>query len=315
MRIPLHLSLVGLALSGGATAALDERQLHSLPVLGPGQSPSASPSTSSLSTVSSPPKSSSPPTSSSERRTTPTEEPTKTESAAWELTTVFTQPTECSSGITQYAGPLSTLDYWLNIPFPGPGLTFTSCFPPVLVTSVTASVDQPPYDQLVCPDQWGQYDYNSTYRICCPKYVPVCLTGCYIPRRLTMRRDFGISHLTNRDRPGLGAWCTSWAWPGTPAVYTRYFTDGGSSVIKTTLGTSENWLVRATPFDGYVPGSGHMSHPTSGSGASVLKPGTTTTTTAKSGAFAVSAWTRPTALGDVAKCVSVIATFLWMAVM
>lgn len=101
-----------------------------------------------------------------------TQPPTPTEAeAALILTTVFTQPTECIGGITEYAGAESTLGYWVDIPFPAPGVTVTSCFPPALVPSVTASVDLPPYKQLVCPHKWESFDFNSTYRICCPKYI------------------------------------------------------------------------------------------------------------------------------------------------
>lgn len=155
------LSSLVLATTAIATAPVQDRQLHSLP---PKQS-SASSSSSLLPTTA---------TSSSTTSSTPLSTTLATQtggSARWELTTVFTQPTGCVGGITQYAGSLSTLDYWLNIPFPAPGVTSTSCFPQPLLASVTARDDLPPYENLVCPDQWGSFDYNSTYRICCPKYV------------------------------------------------------------------------------------------------------------------------------------------------
>lgn len=132
-----------------ATAAVEERQLHSLPSL------SGSSSTAPRTTLA-----------------------TQTGPTHWELTTVFTQPTGCVGGITQYAGDLSTLGYWINIPYPAPGVTLTSCFPPALAASVTAAVDLPPYEQLVCPYQWESFDYNSTYRICCPKYVWSLFPAC-----------------------------------------------------------------------------------------------------------------------------------------
>lgn len=99
--------------------------------------------------------------------------PTKADPAAADLvlTSVFTQPSDCVNGITEYAGDLSTLGYWVNIPYPAQDVTLTSCFPPALLPSVTASVDLPPYKQLVCPYKWESFDFNSTYRICCPKYA------------------------------------------------------------------------------------------------------------------------------------------------
>lgn len=142
-----------LGVAAAAATALEERQLHSLPLQGSSSSTSTTPSSASASTT---------PTTTLTTQTGPTR---------WALTTIFTQPTDCVCGITQYAGDLSTLGYWLNIPYPAPGVTITSCFPPALVASVTAAVDLPPYEQLVCPYQWESFDYNSTYRICCPKYV------------------------------------------------------------------------------------------------------------------------------------------------
>lgn len=162
------LSSLFLSAAAAAAASVQDRQLHSLPNQGSGSSSPATTSSSSMSTS-----------------TTPSSVPAATTlstetggSTRWELTTVFTQPTGCSGGITQYAGSLSTLDYWLNIPFPAPGVSLTSCFPPVLLASVTARYDLPPYDALVCPDQWGSYDYNSTYRICCPRCVSSSFSFC-----------------------------------------------------------------------------------------------------------------------------------------
>lgn len=255
--------LTGLVLGGAScTAAADGSgldKLHTLPndgllitstsSLSPSSSSSSSSSFSSAAAITSAPSSMT----------------TQTGPVLWELTTVFTQPEECSNGITQYAGSPSTLDYWLNIPHPAPGLTLTSCFPPVLLASVTAAVDQPPYSQLVCPYRWETADLNSTYRICCPRgfglYAPALFSASWLP-----------------DRPGLSAWCTSWAWPGTHAVLTVYNTDGGSSIVETTLGDDENWLVRATPFDGTIPTSVPTNAITSSSSAP--KPTGVTTKTA-----------------------------------
>lgn len=177
--VPLYITLASLLLSSATVSASGVGGLHSLTVLAPGESPKPNPSPSSSSSPSSTSQlpSLSSPTLHSEPPAIHTEQPTKTDEDPWALTTVFTQPTDCLYGITQYAGSLSTLGYWLNIPFPAPGITLTSCFPPALVASVTASEDQPPYNQLVCPYNWESYDYNSTYRICCPSYV-VYLFAC-----------------------------------------------------------------------------------------------------------------------------------------
>ncbi|KAF5128722.1 GPI-anchored CFEM domain protein [Metarhizium anisopliae] len=273
--MPLSIKLAGLVLCAAvAAAALQERQLHSLPPQGSTSSATTTTTASSSTTTS----------------TTATTMSTHTGPTRWELSTVFTQPTDCLGGITQYAGGLSTLGYWLNIPYPAPGVTVTSCFPPALVASVTASVDLPPYEQLVCPDRWESFDYNSTYRICCPKDF-----GLYAP---------GL--VSNKDRPGLGAWCTSWVPPGTHAALTRYYTDGGSSLIDTTLGTAENWLVQATAFDGIIATNVPTSTSTSSSSTSSKTvstpkstPATTTTTTTTT---AKPSWTGPTAVSDLPQC-------------
>ncbi|KAK3192101.1 hypothetical protein K4F52_001728 [Lecanicillium sp. MT-2017a] len=243
--------LAGLVLGAASCTAgdgsvLEERQLHTLLNKVPlsitaTSSPSPSSSSSSSSSFSSPAAITSAPSSTT----------MQTGPVPWDLTTVFTQPEECSNGITQYAGSLSTLDYWLNIPHPAPGLTLTSCFPPVLLASVTASVDQPPYSQLVCPYRWETADLNSTYRICCPRgfglYAPALFSASWLP-----------------GRPGLSAWCTSW-----------YLASD-----------DENWLVRATPFDGTIPTSVPTNAITSSSsapkptGVATKTAAATTTTTA-----------------------------------
>nr|UUW20877.1 CFEM86 protein [Metarhizium anisopliae] len=274
--MPLSIKLAGLVLCAAvAAAALQERQLHSL-------TPQGSTSSATTTTTAS---------SSTTTSTTATTMSTHTIPTRWELSTVFTQPTDCLGSITQYAGGLSTLGYWLIIPYPAPGVTVTSYFPPALVVSVTASVDLPPYEQLVCPDRWESFDYNSTYRICCPKDF-----GLYAP---------GL--VSNKDRPGLGAWCTSWVPPGTHAALTRYYTDGGSSLIDTTLGTMENWLVQATAFDDIIATNVPTSTSTSSSSTSSKTvvstpkstPATTTTTTTTT---AKPSWTGPTAVSDLTQC-------------
>ncbi|KAJ2973570.1 hypothetical protein NQ176_g6534 [Zarea fungicola] len=255
--MPSFTKLVSLALGAVATTAgsHEDRQLHSLP----NQESSSSTTTSSSASTSTPS-----PMSAS------TTLATQTGSTRWELTTVFTQPTDCVGGITQYAGDLSTLGYWLNIPYPAPGITITSCFPPALVASVTAAVDLPPDFRLHAP---------------------------------------GL--VSNTDRPGLGAWCTSWAVPGTHAALTRYFTTGGSSLIDTTLGTAENWLVQATAFDGMIATSVPTSTSTSSTTSSSSSPSETSTSstptvtkppTSSSSATPTSTWSGATAVSQLPSC-------------
>lgn len=140
IMMPLSIKLAGLVLCAAvAAAALQERQLHSLPPQGSTSSATTTTTASSSTTTS----------------TTATTMSTQTGPTRWELSTVFTQPTDCLGGITQYAGGLSTLGYWLNIPYPAPGVTVTSCFPPALVASVTASVDLPPLRAAGLPGPVG----------------------------------------------------------------------------------------------------------------------------------------------------------------
>ncbi|KAJ4154724.1 hypothetical protein LMH87_000004 [Akanthomyces muscarius] len=283
------IKLVGLVLAASCTAAADgslqERQLHSLPDQGSSSSSIATTTSSSSSTITRGP-------STMKKQAGP---------LRWELTTVFTQPDECEGGITQYAGDLSTLGYWLNIPHPAPGLTLTSCFPPALVASATASVDQPPYSQLVCPYRWQAVDFNSTYRVCCPHdyriYAPAMVGASTLP-----------------DRPGLGAWCTSWVQAGKFALLTVYDNAGGSSVVETTLGDGENWLVQATAFDGTIA----TNVPTSTTTSSTSTPkstdvttrptkttttrAATTTTTTTPATTSSAGYSGPTALGAMPSC-------------
>lgn len=134
---------------------------------------------------------------------------------------------------------------------------------------------------------------------------------------LCYTRNFGF-YLpdTDTDRPGLGAWCTSWARPGTHAALTRYNTNGGSTLIDTTLGTAEGWMVQATAFDGTiataVPTSAASSTTSSSSSisrssSSISTPMSTITTTSSSTtsithATTTSSWTGQTDYGALPTC-------------
>ncbi|KAI7974199.1 hypothetical protein EIK77_000145 [Talaromyces pinophilus] len=85
------------------------------------------------------------------------------------LTTVFTQPAGCDTGIT--AVPSWTSELWQNIVNPVPTLTLTSCYPSQFYYSAVATALLPPYSQLVCPKNWESYNVTETYLICCPRYV------------------------------------------------------------------------------------------------------------------------------------------------
>lgn len=87
------------------------------------------------------------------------------------LTTVFTQPSGCSGGMTEIAAWSTEL--WQNIVNPVPTLTLSSCYPSQFYYSAVATTTLPPYTQLVCPEDWETYNVTDTYIICCPGYFPL----------------------------------------------------------------------------------------------------------------------------------------------
>ncbi|RDW62006.1 hypothetical protein BP6252_11439 [Coleophoma cylindrospora] len=150
------------------------------------------------------------------------------------ITTVFTQPSDCTASdlITQIA-PDSEL--WQNIIQPVPTATFTSCYPSQFYSSLIASASGtllPPFRALVCPNDWETYNLNTTYIICCPaKY------GLYLP------------HGHNVERPGLGAICTLDFWPDVLMDITRY--DRTTLVTTDYTSAAQNGtIVLAYAFDG-----------------------------------------------------------------
>lgn len=87
------------------------------------------------------------------------------------ITTTFTQPPECTGGITQRGFPESLL--WENAINPAPHVTLTSCFPSQFYLSIMATASSlPPFNPLICPDKWENYNINDTYVVCCPRYAP-----------------------------------------------------------------------------------------------------------------------------------------------
>lgn len=148
-------------------------QLSSIGVLTSGAThPSSSLSTTSASTIisTSTASSSTSATSSSTPATTAAPTPSTTETDdELILTTVFTQPSGCDTGITEV--PSWTSELWQNIVNPVPTLTLTSCYPSQFYYSAVATVPLPPFSQLVCPKHWEAYNVTESYVICCPKYV------------------------------------------------------------------------------------------------------------------------------------------------
>ncbi|KAH8125167.1 hypothetical protein FP744_10009567 [Trichoderma asperellum] len=147
------------------------------------------------------------------------------------VTTVFTQPPECTGGLTQVA---TDTIIWQNIINPAPDLTLTSCYPSQFYQSAMATASLPPFSQLVCPNKWEVINLNATYAICCP-----------------YRFDLYIPQLTNTQRPGLGAVCTSLIWPDVLMDVTSYDETALATVIPTKAGTDIT-VVWATAFDGIL---------------------------------------------------------------
>ncbi|RAH85841.1 hypothetical protein BO86DRAFT_437116 [Aspergillus japonicus CBS 114.51] len=199
------------------------------------------PRTSSTSSTDSPSTSSSTSTPSSTSSTSaplPTSLPstttatTTTPNNPLDLTTIFTQPSDCAGGITAIAAWSTEL--WQNIINPAPTLTLSSCYPSQFYYSATTTTILPPYTQLVCPLDWEAYNLTETYLVCCPSGY-----GVYLP------------NYHNPTRPGLGAVCTSSVWPSVLMDITSYDAAGKVTVVPTSAG-QDGTLVFATAFDGTV---------------------------------------------------------------
>ncbi|PYH84410.1 hypothetical protein BO82DRAFT_381565 [Aspergillus uvarum CBS 121591] len=192
-------------------------------------------SLSSSSTSSSASSTSTPPPTSLSSTTTATATATATTTTLnnpLDLTTIFTQPADCATGITEIAAWSTEL--WQNIINPVPTLTLSSCYPSQFYYSAIATTILPPYAQLVCPLNWEVYNLTETYLVCCPSGY-----GVYLPNY----------HKTTR--PGLGAVCTSNVWPSVLMDITRYDAAGKVTVIPTSAGEDVT-VVFATAFDGTV---------------------------------------------------------------
>ncbi|AEO69545.1 uncharacterized protein THITE_2131146 [Thermothielavioides terrestris NRRL 8126] len=212
---PLLLALGAVHLTSG--------QLQTLSILTLGQTKATSTpaATSTARAPAFPPPTSSTPSSAS--MATTTDDPLI-------LTTIFTQPTDCATGITEIAAWSTEL--WQNIVNPVPSLTFSSCYPSQFYYSAVATSVLPPFKKLVCPLNWESYQVNSTYLICCPSGY-----GLYAPNY----------HSTKR--PGLDAVCTSSVWPGELMDITSYDATALATTIATNAGDN-GALVFATAFDG-----------------------------------------------------------------
>ncbi|OIW27856.1 hypothetical protein CONLIGDRAFT_705794 [Coniochaeta ligniaria NRRL 30616] len=225
-------SVLRSALLALGVVPLASGQLQTLSILTPGQTkttstPAAPSSTtasiSSLPTSSTPPSSSIVSSQSSSSTATTTDDPLV-------LTTIFTQPTDCATGITEIAAWSTEL--WQNIVNPVPSLTLSSCYPSQFYYSAVATSVLPPFKDLVCPLNWETYQVNSTYLICCPSGY-----GLYAP------------NYYSTERPGLDAVCTSDVWPNVLIDITSYDATGLATTIATSAGDNGT-LVFATAFDG-----------------------------------------------------------------
>ncbi|OJK04266.1 hypothetical protein ASPACDRAFT_50145 [Aspergillus aculeatus ATCC 16872] len=205
-------------------------QLKTINVITPGVTPTTSVSSTDLASSSSSSSSTSSSTTTSARLPTSLPSTATTLSNPLDLTTIFTQPSDCAGGITEIAAWSTEL--WQNIVNPIPTLSLSSCYPSQFYSSAIATTILPPYTQLVCPLDWETYNLTETYLICCPSGY-----GVYLP------------NYHNATRPGLGAVCTSSVWPSVLMDITRYDAAGKVTVIPTSAG-EDGTLVFATAFDG-----------------------------------------------------------------
>ncbi|OAQ96687.1 hypothetical protein LLEC1_02203 [Akanthomyces lecanii] len=232
-----------------------------------------------------------------------------TGSARWALTTVFTEPTACNDGITALPG--SSQGLWHNIVHPVPSLTLTSCYPDIFISSAVATKYMPPFEQLVCPNMWEAYKYNSTYVICCPKYIPLPLSSwCPLSNHTSLYGLYAPEWKTNKQRPGVGAVCTSRVQAGLYVDTWSYDSAGHSTLVGTTLGSDQPLLIVATAFDGTIatavetPTSSTTALPTSSTSktTSSSTPATTEPPTTSSSAKPTSTWSGATAVSQLPSC-------------
>ncbi|UKZ56763.1 hypothetical protein TrVGV298_010604 [Trichoderma virens] len=177
------------------------------------------------------------------------------------VTTIFTPPPECSSGLTEIEAATGII--WRNVINPVPSLTLTSCFPSQFYASALATTSLPQFNQLVCPYGWESYNITTTYLICCPRGF-----GFYAP------------NFNNTQRPGLGAICTSTVWADVLMDITSYDTTALATIIPTSAGINGT-LVFATAFDG-ISATAVVTSPTSSSASSSSTSKSTTASTTTS---------------------------------
>ncbi|WPH00145.1 Hypothetical protein R9X50_00296800 [Acrodontium crateriforme] len=214
-------------------------QLQSIGIVTPGQQRTTTESSASFSTTLP-----LPPSSSASVTPTPTSSTVVTTTGdLLLLTTVFTQPTDCATGVTEIAAWSTEL--WQNIVNPLPSLTLTSCYPSQFYHSAVATTVLPPFKELVCPLNWESYHVNSTYLICCPNGY-----GLWAPNYLSA------------NRPGLGAVCTSSVWPNVLLDITSYDGTALATTIAATAGVNGT-MVFATAFDGTMAPSIATTSPSS----------------------------------------------------
>ncbi|RDW56741.1 CFEM protein [Coleophoma cylindrospora] len=236
---------------------VEARQLQTIGVSTSGATSTSSTTTSTSSSTASTSS------SSSSSQITPTSNPTLTSTPTLTgydmvITTIFTQSTQCSYGLTE--GPLATDQVWQNLINPVPTETLTSCYPSQFYSSALATVSLPAFSQLVCPYDWETYNINTTYIICCPNGF-----GFFAP------------YYNSTERPGLNAVCTSSIWPNILMDITSYDATGLATVIATSAGVN-GALVLATPFDGNMATAVVTSSSSSSSTSSTTSTKTLPTT-------------------------------------
>ncbi|KAL7939879.1 hypothetical protein V8C35DRAFT_326634 [Trichoderma chlorosporum] len=192
------------------------------------------------------------------------------------VTTTFTPPPECSSGLTEFEAATGII--WRNAINPVPSLTLTSCYPSQFVASALATTSLPQFSQLICPQGWESYNITSNYLICCPNGF-----GFYAP------------NFNNTQRPGLSAICTSTVWASVLMDITSYDATTLATVLPTSAGINGT-LVFATAFDG-VPATTTVTSSTSSS-ISSSSTSKSTTSSKPTGSTTSTSTSKPTSTSN-----------------
>jgi hypothetical protein len=163
------------------------------------------------------------------------------------LTTVFTQPAACTAGFTEIASWESEI--WENAIATEVDPMYKSCFPSQFYSSILATTSLSYFSALVCPHTWETYALNDTYIICCPRYFPYSPTPTYLAE--TLSRNFApiLPEETDLQRPGRGAFCTSYVGASELMDITSYDALGGMTILPTKA-SEDGTVILADAFDG-----------------------------------------------------------------